>query len=140
MVRCFICGKDATGSFIHGYIPAPDSQKVGLCEEHNTLENKKKAILFWIRDQKSRIRRHNQLQQHKNTPAHRFELSIHYRDGGIVTENCLGWDVTDGSTLQVTRLDKTLAFIPLQHVKRFNVREIEPKPQQAPLKKDTPSA
>lgn len=127
MVRCLLCGKDATGAFIHGYAPAPDSQKVGLCAEHNTLENKKKAILYWIRDQKAQISRHNQLVQLQATPPKRFELSIHYRDGGVVKERCLEWNVTDGSTLQVTRLDKTLAFIPLQHVKRFNVRELEPQ-------------
>lgn len=123
MVPCFICGKDATGGFIHGFVPAPDSQKVGLCPQHDTLENKKKAILHWILAMKADVANQNALNAVRLKAPLRYTLSIRYSDGGVVSIPCLSWDITDSHTLQITRLDRTLTFVPLHHVRQFDVTE-----------------
>ncbi|GFM35436.1 hypothetical protein [Desulfovibrio psychrotolerans] len=123
MVPCFICGKDATGGFIHGFVPAPDSQKVGLCPQHDTLENKKKAILHWIIAMKADVANQNALNAVRLKAPLRYTLSIRYSDGGVVSIPCLSWDITDSNTLQITRLDRTLSFVPLHHVRQFDVTE-----------------
>lgn len=134
MVPCFICGKDATGAFIHGYVASPDGQKVGLCAAHNTTENKKKAILHWIRAQKAGMAMQIQSAEFKNKAPARYNITIRYTDGGIVTHSCLAWDVTDQSTLQITLPDKTLTFIPLQHVRQFDIKEADGSQTEAPPK------
>lgn len=128
MVPCFICGKDATGGFIHGFVPAPDSQKVGLCPEHNSLENKKKAILHWIVSMKAEVASGNEHKAYRiKAPLH-YLLTIRYTDGGVSSIPCLQWEVTDNSTLQIIRSDKTLTFIPLLHIRQFDVsEEMSPK-------------
>lgn len=123
MVPCFICGKDATGSFIHGFAPAPDSQKVGLCEAHNTLENKKKAILHWIVSMKAEVATRNLNIAYRLKAPLYYTVTIRYSDGGVVSLPCLSWEVTDSNTLQIVRTDKTLSFIPLHFVRQFDVKE-----------------
>lgn len=122
MVPCFICGKDATGAFIHGYAPSPDSQKVGLCSAHNTTENKKKAILHWIISQKNDWKQHVETVAAKSTSVNQT-LTIRYTDGGVVTLECAKWEVTEQSTLQIQKPDNTFAFIPLQHIRQFDVKD-----------------
>ncbi len=134
MVPCFICGKDSLGGFIHGFVPAPDSQKVGLCPEHNTLENKKKAILHWIVAMKAEVEAQNREHARRLKAPFHYTLVIRYTDGGNVSIPCLSWEITDQNTLQVTRTDKTLTFVPLHQVRQFDVQEIAPGPGPA----DTP--
>ncbi|UZP68244.1 hypothetical protein N1030_04495 [Desulfovibrio mangrovi] len=123
MVPCFICGKDATGGFIHGFVPAPDSQKVGLCAVHNTLENKKQAILHWILTMKADMVSQNEQNARRIKAPLTYKLTIRYADGGVATIPCLSWEVTEQSTLQITRTDKALSFIPLLHIRQFDVSE-----------------
>lgn len=126
MIPCHICGKDCTGGFIHGFVPAPDSQKVGLCPEHNTLENKKQAILHWIIRTKEDIAELNKENARKLKAPVSYNLTIRYSDGGVVQLPCLSWEVTDSATLQVLRTDRSLTFIPLHHVRQFDVHENTP--------------
>ncbi len=123
MIPCYICGKDATGGFIHGYVPAPDGQKVGLCPAHNTQDNKRLAILQWIRSFKAQVSAQNDANAYKLNAAPGYVLTITYAGGGVSSVPCRAWEVAESNTLQITRTDGTVSFVPLQHVQRFDVKE-----------------
>ena len=124
MVPCFVCGKDATGGFIHGYAPEPDGKKVGLCLQHNSTENKKKAILYWIRQQKSDVLRINEINALRMGTAPEQTVTIHFIDGGVANVQCLSWQLVDGA-LQLLKPDKSLTFVPLQHIRTFDLHGIK---------------
>ena len=120
MIPCHICGKDSLGGFIHGYTPEPDGRKVGLCAAHNTTENKKKAILHWIREHRAEVSRVNNLNEQRSGSEASHMVTVRYMDGGVVTLQCRSWQLIDGA-LQLTQPDEKLSFIPLQHIRRFEV-------------------
>ena len=35
MIPCLACGADASTGWVHGFVPSPDSLKMGLCRERH---------------------------------------------------------------------------------------------------------
>lgn len=121
MIPCQICGKDSAAHWVTGYIPAPDSQKMGLCAEHDTPENRKKIRLDWYRAMILNIRTATQNAAYFATRGALFMLTIHYSAGGSLSLPCLEASVTEHSTLKVTAPDGALSFFPMRHIKRYDL-------------------
>ncbi|MCG8533084.1 MAG: hypothetical protein MI749_20850 [Desulfovibrionales bacterium] len=124
MIPCFICKKDSTGGFTYGLPTSPSSMYVGLCPEHNTLENKKAAILHWIETTQASITFLNDANMSRHPESAEFDITVYYTAGGVMTVRGLRWDVSDGATLQISTKEKGATFIPLVHIERFGVMPV----------------
>ncbi|SIN78941.1 hypothetical protein [Halodesulfovibrio marinisediminis] len=121
MIPCFICKKDSIGGFTYGLPTTPLSQHVGLCPEHNTLENKKAAILHWIETTQASVTAFNEANFARHAEPVEYELSVSYLAGGSASFRCIKWNVPDKATLQVMGIDGQYTFIPLVHIELFEV-------------------
>lgn len=121
MIPCHICGKDSGAHWVTGYIPAPDSQKMALCAEHDTPANRNDIRLAWHKAMVDTIRTATRNAAYFTTRGALFMLSIHYTAGGSLNLPCLEALVTDRNTLKVTAPDGSLSFFPMQHVKRYDL-------------------
>ena len=137
MIPCFICNKSALGGFTYGLPTTPVSMHVGLCPEHNTLENKQKAILHWIETTQASVSALNE----KNTSRHpvptEYEITIFYLAGGSISLTASKWNVPDQATLQVLKTDGSSTFIPLVHIDRFEVTPVHDQTPFAPASAST---
>lgn len=121
MINCLICGKDAASGWITGLPPAPDSQKVGLCLEHDTPENRVRAEKRWreIISQAVEIEQDGEELHHHGVPVQPLTLEIMFIDGGRIEVPCKSFRPTDEDILEVTTPEGRLAFYPLRHIRRF---------------------
>ena len=87
MIPCHICGKDASTGWTKGFIPAPDSQKMALCAEHDTPKNRLLVSRAW-RDVNAReIAAVTSVARHKASPALHV-VSVHFTGGGMLSFTC----------------------------------------------------
>lgn len=121
MIPCFICKKDSIGGFTYGLPTTPLSQHVGLCPEHNTLENKKAAILHWIETTQASVNAFNEANLARYAEPVEFALTVSYLAGGSASFRCTKWNVPDQATLQIMGIDGHCTFIPLAHIEFFEV-------------------
>ena len=120
MVPCHICGKDSTGGWIAGLPPAPDSQKVGLCPEHDNISNREIALQAWQARLNTEIEM--QLDNRKwESGGLPFKLVIHFLSGGNVIVPCQSFGIVDGNTLETIDAQGEHKFFPLQHVRSYHV-------------------
>lgn len=130
MIPCFICGKDASVGWTKGFTPAPDSQKMALCAEHNTPENRLRVIKAWnamLRDDLSVL---NEIAKHKASAPGLHMANVQFTGGGMLSFVCTACTPTEQGTLRIEAPDGTLNYIPMQHVREYSVRPYakEPKP------------
>lgn len=120
MVNCLICGKDAAQGWITGLPPAPDSQKVGLCQEHDTPDNRVLAEDRWrkIMEQAVEIERESEALHLAGAPVQPLTLEILFIDGGRIDVLCKSFHTTD-DVLEVTTPENRLIFYPLRHIRRY---------------------
>lgn len=121
MIPCYICKKDSSGGFSYGLPTTPESMYVGLCPEHNTLENKKAAILHWIESTQASVHAFNEKNMARYAEPVEYTLTVFYIAGGTVSIQCTKWNVPDKATLQISRTTGESTFIPLSHIERFEV-------------------
>lgn len=125
MIPCFICKKDSVGGFSYGLPTTPESMYVGLCPEHNTLENKKAAILHWIESTQASVSAFTSTYSSRYPTPAEYEISVYYLAGGVVSVRAIKWNVKDGATLQLETVEEGATFIPLIHIERFEVVPVE---------------
>lgn len=121
MIPCHICGKDSGAHWVTGYIPAPDSQKMALCAEHDTPANRNNLRLAWYKAMVETIKTATQNAAYFAARGAMFMVSIHHSAGGSLNLPCLGAEVTEHNTLKVTAPDGSLSFFPMQHIKRYDL-------------------
>lgn len=125
MIPCHICGKDSGAHWVTGYIPAPDSQKMALCAEHDTPANRNEIRMAWYGTMVNTIRTATQTAAYFATRGALFMLSIHYMAGGSLNLPCLEATVTERNTLKVTAPDGSVSFFPMQHIKRYDLTPMQ---------------
>lgn len=121
MIPCLACGADASTGWVHGFLPSPDSLKLGLCREHDSPDNRKLVKAAWRSLMEREIRVMNELSGYKAGAPVRWRLDIAFIDGGEVTLECLHCAPTQHGTLQVLLPDRTLRFYPLAQVRRYDL-------------------
>ena len=121
MIPCFICKKDSVGGFTYGLPTTPLTQHVGLCPEHNTLENKKAAILHWIETTQASVTAFNEANLAHYAEPVEYSLTVFYLAGGSANFRCTKWNVPDKATLQIMGIDGRSTFVPLTHIELFEV-------------------
>lgn len=125
MIPCFICKKDSIGGFTYGLPTTPLALHVGLCPEHNTLENRKAALLHWIESTQASIAAYNQSNMRHHTEPVEYVLTVYYLAGGSTDFRCISWNVPDQATLNIVDAVKNSTFIPLAHVESFEVVPVD---------------
>lgn len=123
MIPCFICGKDIGGGWWTGFPPAPDSQKTGLCAEHDSPENRALAQAAWARLWENSVKNTQDIEAEKRILQQSpFTLVIQFKDGGMATLTALDHSVlTDGDILTVTLPDNEKRFYPLQQIRSYRI-------------------
>lgn len=117
MIPCRICGKDASTHWITGFPPAPDSQKIGLCTEHDTPINRKKITRLWKQMLTQKIAETITVPQIQSE----YLVVVVFMSGEAASYTCTHVLPTDHGTLQITTLDDTHVFIPITQVKTYTV-------------------
>lgn len=130
MVPCQVCGKDATGGWIHGFVPSPDSLKVGLCPEHDTQAARRVMKAHWRKLMQREIAAYNTTNEQQHGRVEQQMLALRFVDGGTQEFVCAGCTVQAGVTLQVLLPDGTLRFFPVSRLQQW---------QLTPIKADVPS-
>lgn len=133
MVTCHVCGKNAVSGWIYGIPPAPDRQKLGLCPQHDTTENRRIVRRQWIRLMEEEASRAMARRPGDDKP-HGYEVEIDFMDGGRRTIACKAYDVMEKQDLLAITAEDEAVFYPLQHIRTFRVRPLSLLPRHT---KDT---
>lgn len=132
MIPCHICGKDASTGWIKGFVPAPDSQKLALCSEHNTRENRLSVVKAWYSRLEQDISSMSTVSRQKAAPF-LHTANIHFIGGGMLSFLCTACTPTEQHTLRIDAPDGSRTYIPLQHIREYSVSPHVPEqPQQSP--------
>jgi len=126
MVSCHVCGTEVISGWICGVIPAHDKYKLGLCPTHDTpaertiVEKEWEALLqgelaFLLAERRAVAQ-----------PPVACEIRIRFLDGGVKILRCLSYNVTSDKELLVLNTERMHEFYPLQHIRSFQVHEIDP--------------
>ncbi|MDR0338677.1 MAG: hypothetical protein LBH65_00190 [Desulfovibrio sp.] len=104
MIPCHVCGKDASTGWTKGFAPAPDSQKLALCAEHNTKENRLAVVKAWQALFLRNIAVMTDIAQRKQAPSLHV-ATIHFSGGGMLSFTCTSCVPTPQGTLRITSPD-----------------------------------
>ena len=122
MIPCYICGKDASTGWTKGFVPAPDSQKLALCPEHNTPENRLAVVKAW----RALIEREAAIMTgiagFRAAAPSLQTATVHFTGGGMLSFTCLSCSPTTQGTLCIESPDGARNFIPMQHIREYSVR------------------
>lgn len=121
MVPCHLCGRDAGGGWIHGFVPSPDRLKVGLCLEHDSPDHRRVVKAVWQRLMEREIATLNTCNAHHAGPPRLRRLHVTFVEGGSVTTDCLSCETPDSTTLRVLLPDGTLRFHPLSRIRTWEI-------------------
>lgn len=130
MIPCYICGKDIGGGWCIGFPPARDSQKMGLCKEHDLVSNRKRVQKAWQELIFQRIDENRQNSAFKAGDLVQL-LSIYFTGGGSISLPCSSFSIMDDKTLKITTPDGEQIFFPLGQVKNYAVSPLDPHPAEA---------
>ncbi|THB63474.1 MAG: hypothetical protein D6E12_16940 [Desulfovibrio sp.] len=129
MVLCHICGVEVFSGWICGVVPAGDKYKLGLCRDHDTVENRATVQEAWEELLRSEMRSAMDISRQQAKPSPLYEIRILFLGGGTKTVTCTAYDVNKDKDLLVLNEQGELDFYPLQHVRHFTVREKTPTGQ-----------
>jgi hypothetical protein len=121
MIPCHICEKDASTGWNIGFIPAPDSQKLALCPEHDTHHNRLIVSKAWHALHEREISIMTSVAKHKASPGLQV-VSIHFTGGGMISFVCTACFPTDHGTLRIDDPDGKQTYIPILHIREYAVR------------------
>ncbi|MDL2290604.1 hypothetical protein LJC09_00665 [Desulfovibrio sp. OttesenSCG-928-F20] len=130
MIPCHICGKDAATTWVKGFTPAPDSQKMALCAEHNTAQNRQAVAVAWQDRLRGDIEIVTDMARKKAAPGQQL-LSVHFSGGGLLSFTCTDCRATENGSLRIEAEDGSLTFIPLLHVREYVLRPLTGDSEQA---------
>lgn len=120
MIPCYICGKDIAGGWVAGLPPAADSQKTGLCSEHDTVLNRAKAFSAWQALLAKDIAVQNEI--HEQEAGHPLlKLAIKFLDGGKIVVESKSFGLVDNTILEVLDAKGEKQYYPLQHIRSYYV-------------------
>ena len=129
MIPCQICGKDASLGWITGLPPAPDSQKMALCAEHDTPANRAMVSREWQKMLAGDIAAATTIARHKaDVDAKSVLINVRFTGGGMLSFTGIGCKPTEQNTLRIEEADGRLTFIPLQQVREYTVSPALPLP------------
>lgn len=120
MVPCYICGKNSAGGWVAGLPPAPDSQKTGLCPEHDNIENRALAFKAWQDLLTHEIQVQLETVRHEED-APPLKLVVQFMDGGKTVISCRSFGVTGEDMLEIHDADGERKFYPLRHIRSYKV-------------------
>lgn len=120
MVPCYICGRNAESGWIQGFPPAPDSQKLGLCHEHNNKANREKVTLAWRDYLQASIDTQTRNAIYKAQSSPRL-LSLFFVGGGSISVPCVNFSTPDNDLLKVESPDGEFVFFPLRQVRHYSL-------------------
>lgn len=123
MIPCHICGKDASTGWIKGFAPAHDSQKMALCAEHNTQDNRLAVAVAWQNMLRRDIALATSLARQRAESEPQV-LSVHFTGGGMLSFTCVDCQATPHGSLRIEAADGSQTFIPLQHVREYVLRPL----------------
>lgn len=127
MIPCYICGKDASTVWIKGFAPAPDSQKLALCAEHNTPENRVKVSNAWHDLLEQDLTALTEVARYKVDAPSLKTANVHFAGGGLLSFVCTDCAPTPQGTLCIHTPDDSQTFIPMQHIREYTVRPYIPE-------------
>lgn len=127
MIPCHICGKEASTGWIKGFVPAPDSQKLALCAEHDNLENRALVSEAWNERHKQEISSMTSVARHKAAPFLQV-VAVHFTGGGMLSFVCTSCKPAGQETLRIDDADGNHTFIPLRHVREYSLRPYSESP------------
>ncbi len=131
MLPCFICGKDASTGWIQGFAPAPDSQKLALCAEHDNAANRLSLANAWRTMLQSDIAGQSSVARHKAGAILRM-LTVRFTAGGMLSFPCTACAPTDHGSLRIDLPNGEQSFIPLIHVREYSIRPYTPPEESGP--------
>lgn len=118
MIPCFVCGRDIGGGWSIGYPPAPDSQKLGLCREHDRPERRESVQRAWRDLICKHITESNLNAAFRAGDLPRL-LSIYFTGGGSVSLPCSALSLPEGNTLKVLTPGGETIYFPLSQVRNY---------------------
>lgn len=121
MIPCQICGQDASLGWVKGYVPAPDSQKLALCSEHDSPENRSMLLGLWQEFMHKAIREATQTAAWQAARGRLLLLTIHFAAGGSLSMPCTAAAPTEHGTLKVSGPDGGVSFFPMRHIRRYDL-------------------
>ena len=121
MIPCYVCGKDASAGWTAGFTPAPDSQKLALCAEHDSAAKRREVEEAWHQKQLHELAAHSLVAEQKASPG-KMLATVHFTGGGMLSFTCTAVSPTEQGTLKIEQLDGTLTFLPMQHIKEYSIR------------------
>ncbi len=119
MVRCEVCGKEVLSGWVCGVPPAPDSQKLGLCEKHDTAPNRAMVLNRW--EELIRRQAASMAASPEAAEPTLFEVRISFMDRGTKTIVCKTYNISQDRELLVLGDNDVFDFYPLEHVRSFTV-------------------
>lgn len=120
MIPCHICGKDASTGWVKGFAPAPDSQKLALCPEHDNRENRLAVVRAWRDMLDADIATQNTVARQKAQPL-LHTANIRFTGGGMLSFLCTSCTPTEQGTLRLDGPDGGQTYIPLQHIREYSL-------------------
>lgn len=124
MVKCQICGAEVFSGWICGIVPAADKDKLGLCADHDTPENRALVQERWEKFMREQMRSTLEQRRKEEKPVVRYAVRINFLGGGVKTLTCRAYDVNQDKDLLVLNEEGELDFYPLQHIRNFTVHEV----------------
>ena len=120
MIPCHICGRDASTGRVTGFIPAPDSQKLALCQEHDTEDNRLLVDAAWQEAYAAQLAGAFSVAASKATPFTR-KVTVHFTGGGLLSFACTACAPTDHDALRIDDAAGNHTFIPMRHIREYTV-------------------
>lgn len=127
MIPCHFCGKDASTGWTKGFVPAPDSQKLALCAEHNTPENRLCVAKAWHALLTRDLAVMTDVLAFKAAVPSLQAATVHFTGGGMLSFTCLSCAPTEQGTLCLESPLGVRNYIPLQHIREYSVRPYFPE-------------
>ncbi|MDL2285121.1 hypothetical protein LJB93_00060 [Desulfovibrio sp. OttesenSCG-928-F07] len=139
MIPCHVCGKNAETCWVIGFPPAPDSQKMGLCSQHNTPANRLMVQELWQGFIQKQIGDFTRFEASKQGGVVQF-LSIYFTGGGSISIPCSAYSASDNNTLKITTPNGEIIFFPLVQVRNYAVTPLDIAPEELSLNIRQPKA
>lgn len=137
MIPCYICGKDIGGGWSIGFPPAPDSQKMGLCDEHDIISHRERVQKAWHELIYNNLKKNTQHAAYRAGDIPQL-LSIYFMGGGSISLPCsslstMGGSTGDGKILKIITPAGEHIFFPLAQVRNYAISPMEhaAQPRQA---------
>lgn len=126
MIPCYVCGKDASLGWVKGFVPAPDSEKMALCAEHDTEENRRRLLTAWHLFMVRGMQAATRIAAFQAIRDGLHLLTVHFSAGGSVSMPCVGVTKTEHGSLKAQGLDGGTSFFPIAQIRKYDLTPLPP--------------